>query len=128
MTVTPNSEGTRSSAPLPDPAEETIFRVAVEHKPPEVEKIGNELVKAAQQLGITELDTCQVGRLFYLQGQLTLAQANQIAAEDQPALFNIADLPLGHRALEAFNPNRSFGLVGVRGRIGLLLPGTLLLG
>ncbi|MBN1219872.1 MAG: phosphoribosylformylglycinamidine synthase subunit PurL [Anaerolineae bacterium] len=68
-------------APHLKPTQEQIFRVQVSHRPTETEAHGSALVKAAHQLGITPLDTCQIGRLFFLQGQLTLAEADRLAAE-----------------------------------------------
>ncbi|MBN1993251.1 MAG: phosphoribosylformylglycinamidine synthase subunit PurL [Anaerolineae bacterium] len=78
-TISPGD--TSLPAPLPKPMEEQVFRVQVSHRPTETQAHGSALVKAAHQLGINSLDTCQVGRLFFLRGQLSLADANRLAAE-----------------------------------------------
>lgn len=58
-----------------------IFRVEVFPRPG-VAPTGNPaLVNAAQQPGITALDTCIAGRLYFLQGDLTPGQINQLARQ-----------------------------------------------
>ncbi len=81
MTETNTPDFRPSSARRRNAAEEITFRIEVDHRPTEAEKLGSALVKAAHQLGITELDTCQVGRLFFLRGHLTKANARKITDE-----------------------------------------------
>ncbi len=62
----------------PNPDGGKIFRVEVTLYPTAVELKNNKLVSAAHQLGVTTLNTCSVGRLFFLQGNLTLSDVTQI--------------------------------------------------
>jgi len=60
---------------------EPIFRIEVVNRLEEAESVGTALARAAHQLGITALETCAVGRLFFLKGNLIAAQAEQLAQE-----------------------------------------------
>ncbi|HMR66171.1 MAG TPA: phosphoribosylformylglycinamidine synthase subunit PurL [Anaerolineae bacterium] len=59
----------------------TIYRIEVLPRSGQVEETGNALVRAAHQLGLTQLQSCLKGQLFFLQGQLTAANAHHLAQE-----------------------------------------------
>ncbi len=64
---------------LPEMGGEQTFRVEVTYRPAEVQTGSQALVKAAQQLGINNLHTCSIGRLFFLRGNLTPVEVKQLA-------------------------------------------------
>ncbi len=64
-----------------DPATETTFRVLVTPRDPAHDGHGRGLVAAAQQLGYSAMTGCVSGRLFFLHGRMTSAEAYRIGYE-----------------------------------------------
>ena len=57
------------------------YRIEVTTRPGAGDKAGQQLVAAAHQLGLTQLATCEISRLFFVQGSLSLTQAEQLSRE-----------------------------------------------